>query len=85
MDLQVDRGPATGGQARRAQYNKPIFGERDYGIHDDVVDLAPGGRNGNGRCVTGPSKVLAAYEPWGVCISSTPQAPPMKSPANAKQ
>jgi PelA/Pel-15E family pectate lyase len=43
---------------------KPIFGERDHTIHDDVMDLAPGRRNGYGWFVGGPSKALAAYEVW---------------------
>jgi PelA/Pel-15E family pectate lyase len=43
---------------------KPIFGERDHAIHDDVMDLLPGRRNGYGWFVTGPSKALAAYPTW---------------------
>jgi PelA/Pel-15E family pectate lyase len=43
---------------------KPIFGERDHAIHDDVMDLAPGRRNGYGWFVAGPSKALAVYETW---------------------
>jgi PelA/Pel-15E family pectate lyase len=43
---------------------KPIFGERDHAIHDDIMDLAPGRRNGYGWYVGGPSKALAAYETW---------------------
>jgi PelA/Pel-15E family pectate lyase len=43
---------------------KPVFGERDHTIHDDVMDLAPGRRNGYGWFVGGPSKALAAYETW---------------------
>lgn len=43
---------------------KPIFGERDHAIHDDVMDLAPGRRNGYGWFVAGPSRTLAAYAAW---------------------
>jgi PelA/Pel-15E family pectate lyase len=52
---------------------KPIFGERDHTIHDDVMDLAPGRRNGYGWFVGGPSKALAAYGTWS--RAHPPQAP----------
>jgi PelA/Pel-15E family pectate lyase len=51
---------------------KPIFGERDHAIHDDVMDLLPGRRNGYGWFVTGPSKALAAYDTWSRARSSLP-------------
>jgi PelA/Pel-15E family pectate lyase len=52
---------------------KPIFGERDHAIHDDIMDLAPGRRNGYGWFVAGPSRTLAAYETWS--RTHRPQAP----------
>ncbi|MEO7495874.1 MAG: pectate lyase [Massilia sp.] len=60
--------------------NKPIFGERDHAIHDDVMDLAPGRRNGYGWYVTGPSKVLVAYAQWARLHPPTPQATLVKAP-----
>jgi PelA/Pel-15E family pectate lyase len=55
---------------------KPIFGERDHAIHDDVMDLAPGRRNGYGWFVTSPAKALALYESWS--RAHPPQAAPAK-------
>jgi PelA/Pel-15E family pectate lyase len=54
---------------------KPIFGERDHAIHDDIMDLAPGRRNGYGWFVGGPSRALAAYETWSRAHPAQPAAP----------
>jgi hypothetical protein len=54
---------------------KPIFGERDHAIHDDIMDLAPGRRNGYGWFVGGPARALAAYETWSRAHPAQPAAP----------
>ncbi|MGK6356784.1 pectate lyase [Sphingomonas sp. DT-207] len=41
---------------------RPIFGDRDRSIHDDVNDLSPARRNGYSWFGTGPRKVIAAYD-----------------------
>ncbi|HEY0646485.1 pectate lyase [Phenylobacterium sp.] len=43
---------------------RPIFGDRDRTIHDDVADLSPERRGGYAWYGTGPAKVLAKYEAW---------------------
>jgi PelA/Pel-15E family pectate lyase len=43
---------------------KPIFGDRDRSIHDDVNELSLERRNGYGWYGTWPQQVLAAYEAW---------------------
>lgn len=47
--------PATG---------KPIFGDRDRTIHDDVTELSVERRNGYAWYGSGPAKALKAYERW---------------------
>ncbi|HSI16215.1 MAG TPA: pectate lyase [Sphingomonas sp.] len=47
--------PATG---------RPIFGDRDRTIHDDVADLSVERRNGYAWYGRGPAKALKAYEIW---------------------
>jgi PelA/Pel-15E family pectate lyase len=58
---------------------KPIFGERDHTIHDDVMDLAPGRRNGYGWFVGGPSRALAAYENWSRAHPPQASVPPIQA------
>jgi PelA/Pel-15E family pectate lyase len=47
--------PATG---------KPIFGDWDKTIHDDVNEISPGRRNGYGWYVTEPEKAIDAFQSW---------------------
>ncbi len=43
---------------------RPIFGDKDKSIHDDVNDLSPGRRNGYSWWVAMPARVIAAYPAW---------------------
>jgi PelA/Pel-15E family pectate lyase len=43
---------------------KPVFGDRDRSIHDDVNDLIPERRNGYAWFNTAPLKVAQAYDRW---------------------
>lgn len=43
---------------------KPIFGDRDKSIHDDVNDLSLERRNGYSWFNNGPAKALAAFDRW---------------------
>ena len=43
---------------------KPIFGDRDRSIHDDVNELSPERRNGYSWYNAGPTRALAAYAKW---------------------
>ncbi|KQV86422.1 pectate lyase [Pelomonas sp. Root1237] len=43
---------------------KPVFGDRDKSLHDDVNDLSLERRNGYTWWGTWPVKTLAAYEAW---------------------
>jgi PelA/Pel-15E family pectate lyase len=43
---------------------KPIFGDRDRSIHDDVNELSLERRNGYSWYGTRPAQVLAAYADW---------------------
>jgi len=43
---------------------KPIFGDRDKTIHDDVMDLSLERRNGYAWYGAGPAKVLKEYAAW---------------------
>jgi PelA/Pel-15E family pectate lyase len=43
---------------------KPIFGDRDRSIHDDVNELSLERRNGYGWYGAWPAPVLATYETW---------------------
>jgi PelA/Pel-15E family pectate lyase len=43
---------------------KPVFGDRDKSIHDDVNDISLERRNGYGWYGTGPAKVLRFYDTW---------------------
>jgi PelA/Pel-15E family pectate lyase len=44
--------------------NRPIFGDRDKSIHDDVSGISIGRRNGYAWYVTQPTRALAEYENW---------------------
>lgn len=43
---------------------KPIFGDRDKTIHDNVADLSAERRNGYAWYSSGPQKALDAYSAW---------------------
>ncbi|TFW31022.1 pectate lyase [Massilia horti] len=43
---------------------KPIFGDRDRTIHDDVNEISLERRNGYSWYGTGPAKALEQYETW---------------------
>ncbi|MGO4377095.1 pectate lyase [Pseudoduganella sp. RAF53_2] len=43
---------------------KPIFGDRDRSIHDDVNELSLERRNGYGWWGNGPAKTLQAFAAW---------------------
>jgi len=43
---------------------KPIFGDRDKTIHDDVMELSLERRNGYSWWGTGPAKALKQYAEW---------------------
>ncbi len=44
---------------------KPIFGDKDQRIHDDVNDISIGRRNGYNWWVTQPARVIARYDRQG--------------------
>lgn len=43
---------------------KPVFGDRDKSLHDDVNDISAERRNGYSWWGTWPVKALATYEAW---------------------
>jgi PelA/Pel-15E family pectate lyase len=43
---------------------KPVFGDRDMSIHDDVNDLSPERRDSYSWYNTGPEKALKKYPAW---------------------
>ncbi|PZQ58576.1 MAG: pectate lyase [Phenylobacterium zucineum] len=43
---------------------RPIFGDRDRTIHDDVEEISAERRNGYNWYSPGPAKALARYEAW---------------------
>lgn len=43
---------------------KPIFGDRDKSLHDDVNEISLERRNGYAWFSVSPAKVLAAYQRW---------------------
>lgn len=43
---------------------KPVFGDRDKSLHDDVNDISAERRNGYAWWGTWPLKTLAAYDAW---------------------
>jgi PelA/Pel-15E family pectate lyase len=50
---------------------RPIFGDRDKSIHDDVNELSAERRNGYSWFNTGPAKALKAYDKWAARPSGT--------------
>ena len=46
------------------QTGKPIFGDRDKSIHDDVNFISKGRRNGYSWYTNAPQKALDAYAEW---------------------
>lgn len=47
---------------------KPVFGDRDKSLHDDVNDLSLERRNGYAWWGTWPVKTLAAYDAWAARV-----------------
>ncbi|WP_294290128.1 pectate lyase [uncultured Sphingomonas sp.] len=43
---------------------RPIFGDRDKTLHDDVMEISPGRRRGYAWFGTGPQSALAEYAAW---------------------
>jgi PelA/Pel-15E family pectate lyase len=43
---------------------KPVFGERDKTLHDDVNELSLERRNGYSWFSAGPQKAIDAYQAW---------------------
>jgi PelA/Pel-15E family pectate lyase len=43
---------------------KPIFGDRDKTIHDDVMEISLERRNGYAWYGAGPEKALKQYAEW---------------------
>ena len=46
------------------QTGKPIFGDRDRSIHDDVNFISKGRRNGYSWWNNAPQKAIEAYDEW---------------------
>ncbi|HEX4739565.1 MAG TPA: pectate lyase [Allosphingosinicella sp.] len=46
------------------QTGKPIFGDRDKSIHDDVMEITPERRNGYAWFSTGPQAAIDHYARW---------------------
>lgn len=55
---------------------RPIFGDRDKTIHDDVNEITLERRNGYQWFGSGPQKALAAYTTWSKHHSPSSQAIP---------
>jgi PelA/Pel-15E family pectate lyase len=53
---------------------KPIFGDRDKTIHDDVADLSPERRNGYQWYTGNPQRALDAYLSWSKAHASVTPA-----------
>lgn len=43
---------------------KPLFGDRDKSLHDDVAGVSPERRNGYAWFVTAPRAAIQAYQSW---------------------
>jgi PelA/Pel-15E family pectate lyase len=61
--------PASGADPLWARYyeigtDRPIFGDRDKTIHDDVSELSQERRNGYGWYTTTPGRALEQYARW---------------------
>ena len=61
--------PQAGAPTLWARYyslttGKPIFGDRDKTIHDDVADISLERRNGYAWFGSGPRGALAQYDSW---------------------
>jgi len=54
---------------------KPVFGDRDKSLHDDVAEISLERRNGYAWFGTWPLKALAAYERWAKRHVATTPAP----------
>jgi PelA/Pel-15E family pectate lyase len=61
--------PSPGADPLWARYyeigsNRPLFGDRDKTIHDDVNEISAERRNGYGWYGTGPARELERYAQW---------------------
>ncbi|MCC2957612.1 pectate lyase [Massilia sp. IC2-477] len=61
--------PAPGAPALWSRYydartGKPVFGDRDRSIHDDVKEIDPERRNGYAWYGAVPARAIARYEAW---------------------
>jgi PelA/Pel-15E family pectate lyase len=63
LEAKEDAGPIW---ARYYSINsgRPVFGDRDKTIHDDVSELSPERRNGYAWYSSGPQQALDAYAVW---------------------
>jgi PelA/Pel-15E family pectate lyase len=69
--------PAPGAGPLWARYyeigsNRPLFGDRDKSIHDDVNGISRERRNGYGWYGNGPARMLAQYAAWARHIGPQP-------------
>ncbi|RZL38149.1 MAG: pectate lyase [Rubrivivax sp.] len=51
---------------------KPVFGDRDKSLHDDVNEISLERRNGYNWWSSGPAKALAGYGAWAAKWMTTP-------------
>jgi len=51
---------------------KPVFGDRDKSVRDDVAEISPERRNGYAWFVTSPRGALQAYESWAHRLPERP-------------
>ena len=58
---------------------KPVFGDREQTIHDDVMELSLERRNGYAWYSDGPKRVLAHYAEWKKQHPDIPSALHLKS------
>jgi PelA/Pel-15E family pectate lyase len=73
--------PAAGAGPIWARYysvttGKPIFGDRNMTIHDDVNELSLERRNGYSWWNNGPERALDAYAEWHKTTASRPGPAP---------
>jgi PelA/Pel-15E family pectate lyase len=53
---------------------RPVFGDRDKTIHDDVSELSPERRNGYAWYSPGPQQALDAYAAWNKTMAAAEDA-----------
>ena len=57
--------------------DRPVFGDRDKSIHDDVSEISAERRNGYSWYNAGPQEALDRYAAWSASHPPT-KAPPLK-------